>query len=74
LDDALIALERLDPRRAKVIELRFFGELSVDETADILGVSPQTVMRDWKLARAWLIRELRPTRASEADPDNRNTI
>ncbi len=64
LDDALSALERLDPRRAQVIELRFFGDLSVDETADVLGVSPQTVMRDWKLARAWLIRELRQTGAS----------
>jgi RNA polymerase sigma factor (TIGR02999 family) len=64
LDDALSALERLDPRRAQVIELRFFGDLSVDETADVLGISPQTVMRDWKLARAWLIRELRQTGAS----------
>jgi RNA polymerase sigma-70 factor (ECF subfamily) len=59
LDDALEALTRLDPRRAQVIELRFFGGLSVDETADALGVSPQTVMRDWQLARAWLMRELR---------------
>jgi RNA polymerase sigma factor (TIGR02999 family) len=59
LDDALEALARLDPRRAQVIELRFFGGLSVDETADVLSVSPQTVMRDWKLARAWLMRELR---------------
>jgi RNA polymerase sigma-70 factor, ECF subfamily len=64
LDDALSALERLDPRRAQVIELRFFGDLNVDETADVLGVSPQTVMRDWKLARAWLIRELRQRGAS----------
>jgi RNA polymerase sigma factor (TIGR02999 family) len=59
LDDALEALTQLDPRRAQVIELKFFGGLSVDETADVLGVSPQTVMRDWKLARAWLMRELR---------------
>jgi RNA polymerase sigma factor (TIGR02999 family) len=59
LDDALEALARLDPRRAQVIELRFFGGLSVDETAELLAVSPQTVMRDWKLARAWLMRELR---------------
>jgi RNA polymerase sigma factor (TIGR02999 family) len=61
LDDALEALAQLDPRRAQVIELRFFGGLSVDETADVLAVSPQTVMRDWKLARAWLMRELRHT-------------
>ena len=59
LDDALEGLTRIDPRRAKVIELRFFGGLSVDETADVLQVSPQTVMRDWRLARAWLTRELR---------------
>ena len=58
LDDALESLTRIDPRRAKVIELRFFGGLSVDETADVLQVSPQTVMRDWRLARAWLAREL----------------
>jgi RNA polymerase sigma factor (TIGR02999 family) len=59
LDDALRTLTRIDPRRAKVIELRFFGGLSVDETADVLHVSAQTVMRDWRLARAWLARELR---------------
>ena len=59
LDDALNTLARLDPRRARVIELRFFGGLSVEETADALDVSPQTVMRDWKLARAWLAVELR---------------
>ena len=59
LDDALVSLSRMDPRRAKVIELRFFGGLGVDETAEVLEVSPQTVMRDWRLARAWLARELR---------------
>ena len=59
LDDALESLMRMDPRRAKVIELRFFGGLSVEETAEVLQVSPQTVMRDWRLARAWLARELR---------------
>jgi RNA polymerase sigma-70 factor (ECF subfamily) len=58
LDDALTALERIDPRRAQVIELRFFGGLSVEETGQVLHVSPQTVMRDWRLARAWLAREL----------------
>lgn len=58
LDAALESLARLEPRRAKVIELRFFGGLSVDETADLLQVSPQTVMRDWRLARIWLAREL----------------
>ena len=59
LNDALETLSRLDPRRAQVVELRFFGGLSVDETADVLQVSTQTVMRDWRLARAWLARELR---------------
>lgn len=59
LHEALESLARIDPRRAKVIELRFFGGLSVDETAEVLQVSPQTVMRDWRLARAWLARELR---------------
>jgi len=58
LDDALESFSRIDPRRAKVIELRFFGGLSVEETAENLQVSPQTVIRDWRLARAWLAREL----------------
>jgi RNA polymerase sigma factor (TIGR02999 family) len=60
LDEALQELTRLDPRKARVIELRFFGGLTVEETAEVLNVSPQSVMRDWKLARAWLNRELRP--------------
>jgi RNA polymerase sigma factor (TIGR02999 family) len=59
LDDALNDLSQMDPRRAQVIELRFFGGLTVDETAEVLKISPQTVMRDWKLARSWLARELR---------------
>jgi RNA polymerase sigma factor (TIGR02999 family) len=58
LDDALNDLARLDLRKARVVELRFFGGLSVEETAIVLEVSPQTVMRDWKLARVWLAREL----------------
>ena len=58
LDDALNALEKLDPRKARVIELRFFGGLSVEETAEVLKVSQDTVMRDWRLARAWLLAEL----------------
>jgi len=59
LDDALEELTRIDPRRAKVIELRFFGGLSIEETAGVLDISAQSVMRDWRLARAWLARELR---------------
>jgi RNA polymerase sigma factor (TIGR02999 family) len=58
VDDALNGLTQIDPRRAKVVELRFFGGFNVEETADALGVSAQTVMRDWKVARAWLTREL----------------
>jgi RNA polymerase sigma factor (TIGR02999 family) len=58
VDDALTALAQIDPRKAQVVELRFFGGLGVEETAEILGLSPQTVMRDWKLARVWLMREL----------------
>lgn len=58
LDEALGMLAQLDPRRARVIELRFFGGLTVEEAGHVLQVSPQTVMRDWRLARAWLAREL----------------
>ena len=58
LDDALTALEKIDPRKAKVIELRFFAGLSVEETAEVLRVSPDTVLRDWRLARAWLLAQL----------------
>jgi RNA polymerase sigma-70 factor (ECF subfamily) len=58
LDDALIALARLDPRKVQVVEMRFFGGLNVEETAEVLKVSPVTVMRDWSTAKAWLYREL----------------
>jgi RNA polymerase sigma-70 factor (ECF subfamily) len=58
LDDALSALAAIDPRGAKVVELRFFGGLTVDETAEVLGISDKTVMRDWELAKVWLLHEL----------------
>jgi RNA polymerase sigma-70 factor, ECF subfamily len=58
LDDSLTALASIDPRRSRVVELRFFGGLSVEESAEVLKVSPETVMHDWKLAKAWLLREL----------------
>ena len=58
LDDALSALAVVDPRKSRVVELRFFGGLSVEETAEVLKVSPQTVLRDWKLAKVWLFREM----------------
>jgi RNA polymerase sigma-70 factor (ECF subfamily) len=58
LDDALHALARVDPRKVQVVEMRFFGGLSVEETAEVLKISPVTVMRDWSTAKAWLYREL----------------
>jgi len=58
LDDALDALAQVDPRKVQVVEMRFFGGLSVEETAEVLKVSPVTVMRDWRTAKAWLYREL----------------
>jgi RNA polymerase sigma factor (TIGR02999 family) len=58
LDDALESLARLDPRKGQVVELRFFGGLSVEETAEALSISPETVLRDWRLAKVWLLREV----------------
>jgi len=58
LDDALKALAAVDGRKSRVVELRFFGGLSVEETAEVLKVSVETVMRDWRLAKIWLLREL----------------
>ena len=58
LDDALKTLASIDERKARVVELRFFGGLSVEETAEVLAISPETVMRDWKFARSWLQSEL----------------
>jgi RNA polymerase sigma factor (TIGR02999 family) len=58
LDDAMNGLARIDPRKVQVVEMRFFGGLSVEETAEVLKVSPVTVKRDWRAARAWLYREL----------------
>jgi RNA polymerase sigma-70 factor, ECF subfamily len=58
LDDALNALGRLDPRKVQIIEMRFFGGLSVEETAEVLKVSPATIRRDWSIAKFWLYREL----------------
>ena len=58
LDDALNALAAIDPRKSQIIEMRFFGGLTAEETAEVLKVSPDTVLRDWKLAKVWLHREL----------------
>jgi RNA polymerase sigma factor (TIGR02999 family) len=58
LDDALQTLAQMDERKSQIVELRYFGGLTVDETAQVLGISDKTVMRDWNLAKAWLYREL----------------
>jgi RNA polymerase sigma factor (TIGR02999 family) len=58
LDDALTALAEFDPQQGRIVELRFFGGLSIEETAEVIGISPATVKRDWSMAKAWLHREL----------------
>jgi RNA polymerase sigma-70 factor, ECF subfamily len=58
LDDALKALKEIDPRKSQIVELRYFGGLNVDETAEVMGIAPITVMREWNKAKAWLYREL----------------
>ena len=70
LDDALKALAAVDPRKGQVVELRFFGGLSAEETATVLKVSPDTVLRDWRLAKAWLAREMGRATASESEAAN----
>jgi RNA polymerase sigma-70 factor, ECF subfamily len=65
LNDALDALAKVDPRKRRVVEFRFFGGLSVEETAEVLKVSKETVARDWRLAKAWLLRELTERRQNE---------
>jgi RNA polymerase sigma factor (TIGR02999 family) len=59
IDEALSALSELDPRKAKIVELRFYGGLSVKDAAEVLGISAETVKRDWKLAKVWLLCELK---------------
>jgi RNA polymerase sigma-70 factor, ECF subfamily len=66
IDDALSQLAKVDERKSQVVEMRFFGGLSVDETAEVLKVSPETVARDWRLAKAWLTRELSGNKSDEA--------
>jgi len=67
LDDALNALDAIDSRQSQVVELRFFGGLSVEETAEVLNISPRTVMREWRFAQAWLYREI--NRSSDRGSD-----
>jgi RNA polymerase sigma-70 factor (ECF subfamily) len=66
LDEALKALARFDERKSRVVEMRFFGGLTVEETASVLKVSPATVMGDWRLAKAWLQREMRGDQSNDA--------
>ena len=66
LDDALESLAAIDPRKSQVVEMRFFGGLSVEETAETLQVSPETVLRDWRLAKVWLLREMSGETSDEA--------
>jgi RNA polymerase sigma-70 factor (ECF subfamily) len=65
LDEALTTLSKIDPRKSRVVELRFFGGLSVEETAEVLEISQETVTRDWRVAKTWLFRELKGTNAAE---------
>ncbi len=69
LHDALKQLEAIDPRRSRVVELRYFGGLDVDETAQVLGISAVTVKRDWRAARAWLAMEMGINNAGGTDED-----
>jgi RNA polymerase sigma factor (TIGR02999 family) len=66
LDEALVRLADFDPRKARLVELRFFGGLEIKEAAEVLGVSEETVSRDWRLAKAWLLRELTGDRNADA--------
>jgi len=66
VDDALNQLAKVDDRKSQVVTMRFFGGLSVEETAEVLKVSPETVARDWRLAKAWLMRELSANKSDEA--------
>ena len=60
LDTALTGLKALDARQSRIVEMRYFGGLTIEETAEVLGVSPRTVKREWAMARAWLRSEIRP--------------
>ena len=66
LDEALKALAEMDDRRSRIVELRFFGGLSIEETAEVLGVCADTVVRDWRLAKTWLVHEMKKSAAENA--------
>jgi len=67
LDEALATLSKMDPRKGRVVELRYFGGLTVEETAEVLGISPETAHRDWRMAKSWLFRELSAARRPGED-------
>jgi RNA polymerase sigma-70 factor, ECF subfamily len=70
IDEALSRLEKTSPRQARVVELRYFGGLSIEQIASVLGIAPRSVKRDWALARLWLFDELRPkTQDADRDPE-----
>jgi RNA polymerase sigma factor (TIGR02999 family) len=69
LDDALKSLAEMDDQQARIVELRFFGGLSIEETAEVVGISPATVKRDWAMSKAWLYRELMRGGAAAAEAD-----
>jgi RNA polymerase sigma factor (sigma-70 family) len=66
LDDALTSLAAIDPQKSRIVELRFFGGLTIEETAEVLGVSPITVHRAWRITKAWLLREISKGAKSDA--------
>jgi RNA polymerase sigma factor (sigma-70 family) len=68
LDDALSELAAIDPRKSQIVEMRYFGGMSVEETAEVLGVSSVTVMRDWSTAKAWLLRAMSPDARAKEKP------
>ncbi|HTS28040.1 MAG TPA: sigma-70 family RNA polymerase sigma factor [Bryobacteraceae bacterium] len=70
LDDALTSLSRLDPQQGKIVELRFFGGLSIEETAEVLGISASTVKRDWLLAKTWIFRAIAGEKPGPRGPDS----
>ena len=74
LDEALSSLSKIDPRKGRVVELRYFGGLSAEETAEVLQISPETVLRDWKMAKTWLFRELTSMRIPSPRDDGPSKV
>lgn len=66
MDEALEALAAVDPRKNRVVEMKFFARLKTEEIAEVLRISPQTVLRDWKLATSWLVREMKEAKGRES--------